>query len=140
MFRDSIRRRDFFQAGAAAGLATAFAPSALAATPTGYDPAAKFDLTVSELEYRRTARGRAVFGALTGLSALAALFLGVLLAGLTSTVKRRRVGQHQTADEGKPPCVMTPSRWSGQAARRWSRFPVMSASRTWTSSGTGSWP
>ena len=29
----------------------------------------------------RTARGRAVFGALTSLSALAALFLGVLLAG-----------------------------------------------------------
>ena len=29
----------------------------------------------------RTSRGRAVFGALTGLSALAALFLGVLLAG-----------------------------------------------------------
>ena len=29
----------------------------------------------------RTARRRAVFGALTGLSALAALFLGVLLAG-----------------------------------------------------------
>ena len=29
----------------------------------------------------RTPRGRAVFGALTGLSALAALFLGVLLAG-----------------------------------------------------------
>jgi putative copper export protein len=29
----------------------------------------------------RTGRGRAVFGALTGLSALAALFLGVLLAG-----------------------------------------------------------
>jgi len=29
----------------------------------------------------RTARSRAVFGALTGLSALAALFLGVLLAG-----------------------------------------------------------
>ncbi len=29
----------------------------------------------------RTARGRAVFGALTGLSALGALFLGVLLAG-----------------------------------------------------------
>jgi len=29
----------------------------------------------------RTVRGRAVFGALTGLSALAALFLGVLLAG-----------------------------------------------------------
>jgi putative copper export protein len=29
----------------------------------------------------RTARGRAVLGALTGISALAALFLGVLLAG-----------------------------------------------------------
>jgi putative copper export protein len=29
----------------------------------------------------RTARGRAVLGALTGLTALAALFLGVLLAG-----------------------------------------------------------
>ena len=29
----------------------------------------------------RTARGRAVYGALTGISALAALFLGVLLAG-----------------------------------------------------------
>lgn len=59
MLRDSIRRRDFLQAGAA-GLATAFAPSALAATSTRYDPAAKFDLTVSELEYRRTAKGRAL--------------------------------------------------------------------------------
>jgi len=29
----------------------------------------------------RTARGRAILGALTGISALAALFLGVLLAG-----------------------------------------------------------
>jgi putative copper export protein len=29
----------------------------------------------------RSARGRAVYGALTGISALAALFLGVLLAG-----------------------------------------------------------
>jgi hypothetical protein len=37
---------------------------------------------------------------LTGLSALAALFLGVLLAGLTSAAKRRRVGQHETIDEG----------------------------------------
>jgi putative copper export protein len=88
----------------------------------------------------RTARSRAVFGALTGLSALAALFLGVLLAGLTSTAKRRRVGQHETIDEGSPPWVMTPSRWSGPAARPWSRFPVMSTSRTWTSSGTGCWP
>ena len=88
----------------------------------------------------RTARSRAIFGALTGLSALAALFLGVLLAGLTSAAKRRKVWQHETADEGKPPCVMTPSRWSGPAARPWSRFPVKSTSRTWTSSGTGCWP
>jgi uncharacterized membrane protein len=88
----------------------------------------------------RTPRSRAIFGALTGLSALAALFLGVLLAGLTSAAKRRRVGQHEAIDEGKPPCVMTPSRWSGPAARPWSRFPVMSTSRTWTSSGTGCWP
>ena len=88
----------------------------------------------------RTARSRAVFGALTGLSALAALFLGVLLAGLTSAAKRRRVGQNETVDEGKPPCVMTPSRWSGPAARPWSRFPVVSTSRTWISSGTGCWP
>ena len=29
----------------------------------------------------RTARGRAILGALTGISAIAALFLGVLLAG-----------------------------------------------------------
>jgi hypothetical protein len=29
----------------------------------------------------RTARSRAIFGALTGFSALAAVFLGVLLAG-----------------------------------------------------------
>ena len=88
----------------------------------------------------RTPRSRAIFGALTGLSALAALFLGVLLAGLTSAAKRRRVGQHETIDEGKPPCVMTPSRWCGRVARPWSRFPVMSTSRTWTSSGTGCWP
>jgi putative copper export protein len=48
----------------------------------------------------RTPRGRAIYGALTGLSALAALFLGVLLAGLTSAAERRRVWQHETADEG----------------------------------------
>jgi len=60
MLRDAIRRRDFLQAGSTAGLAAAFAPSALAAAPTRYDPAAKFDLTVSELEYRRTAKGRAL--------------------------------------------------------------------------------
>jgi len=59
MFHGSIKRRDFLQIGAAAGLATVFAPSAIAAG-TRYDPAAKFDLQVSELEYRRTAKGRAL--------------------------------------------------------------------------------
>jgi acetyl esterase/lipase len=59
MLHDSIKRRDFLQVSAAAGLATAFAPPVFAAA-TRYDPAAKFDLTVSELEYRRTAKGRAL--------------------------------------------------------------------------------
>jgi acetyl esterase len=59
MLRGPIRRRDFLQAGAAAGLTTVFAPSVVAAG-TRYDPAAKFDLTVSELEYRRTAKGRSL--------------------------------------------------------------------------------
>ncbi len=59
MFHGSIKRRDFLQTGAAAGLATAFAPPVFAA-PTRYDPAAKLDLAVSELEYRRTAKGRAL--------------------------------------------------------------------------------
>jgi acetyl esterase len=57
MLQDSIKRRNFLQAGAAAGAAV-FAPSAFAAARTHYDPVAKFDLTVSELEYRRTAKGR----------------------------------------------------------------------------------
>src|SRR5450631_2612765 len=60
MLHDPIKRRDFFQVGAAAGLTAVFAPSAFAATRTRYDPAAKFDLTVSELEYRRTAEGRSL--------------------------------------------------------------------------------
>jgi acetyl esterase len=60
MLHDSVKRRDFLQVGAAAGLAQVFAPSAFAAARTRYDPAAKFDLTVSELEYRRTARGRSL--------------------------------------------------------------------------------
>src|SRR6201985_333578 len=59
MFRDSIKRRDFLRAGSAAVLAAAFAPSPVAAR-THYDPAAKFDLMVSELEYRRTAKGRSL--------------------------------------------------------------------------------
>ena len=58
MVHGSIRRRDFLQTGTAAGLTTAFGPPAFAAAGTHYDPAAKFDLAVSELEYRRTAKGR----------------------------------------------------------------------------------
>ena len=60
MLHGSVKRRDFLQVGAAAGLVTIFAPSAFAAARTRYDPAAKFDLTVSELEYRRTAKGRSL--------------------------------------------------------------------------------
>ncbi|MEO8301502.1 MAG: alpha/beta hydrolase [Rhizomicrobium sp.] len=60
MLHDPVRRRAFLQTGAAAGLTTVFAPSAFAAAPTRYDPAAKFDLTVSELEYRRNAQGRSL--------------------------------------------------------------------------------
>src|SRR6201996_6412409 len=55
---DRIQRRDLLKAGTAAGLAAAFAPRAFAATR--FDPAAKFDLTVSELEYRRNAQGRSL--------------------------------------------------------------------------------
>jgi acetyl esterase/lipase len=57
MLRISLKRRDFLQA---AGLATVLAPSAFAAAPTRYDPAAKFGLTVSEVEYRRNAKGRSL--------------------------------------------------------------------------------
>ncbi len=57
MLNLAVKRRSFLQA--AAGLAV-FAPSAFAAGGTRYDPAAKFDLTVSELEYRRNAQGRSL--------------------------------------------------------------------------------
>jgi acetyl esterase len=60
MVHGSIKRRDFLQTGAAAGLTTAFGLPVFAAAGTHYDPTAKFDLTVSELEYRRTAKGRAL--------------------------------------------------------------------------------
>jgi acetyl esterase len=57
MLNLAVKRRSFLQA--AAGLA-AFAPPAFGAGGTRYDPAAKFDLTVSELEYRRNAQGRSL--------------------------------------------------------------------------------
>jgi putative copper export protein len=55
----------------------------------------------------RTPRSRAAFGALTGLSALAALFLGVLLAGLPRSRLACRIRSPATAvfsaDAGQPP-------------------------------------
>jgi acetyl esterase len=62
--QDFITRRDALKLTAAAGAiglsgASAFWPSAASAAPA-YDPAAKFDLTVSEVEYRRTSAGRAL--------------------------------------------------------------------------------
>ena len=60
MLHDPLKRRDFLQAGIVAGFTTGFTPLAFAASRTRYDPAAKFDLTVSELEYRRTAKGRSL--------------------------------------------------------------------------------
>ena len=59
MVHGSIKRRDFLQTSAAAGLTTAFGPSAFAAA-TRYDPAAQFNVMIYELEYRRTAKGRAL--------------------------------------------------------------------------------
>jgi len=60
MVHGSIKRRDFLQAGAAAGLATAFGSTALAAAGPHYDPAAQFNVMIYELEYRRSAKGRAL--------------------------------------------------------------------------------
>jgi acetyl esterase/lipase len=60
MLHDSFKRRNFLKVGTAAGLTAAFVPCAFAAGRTRYDPAAKFDLTVSELEYRRNAKGRSL--------------------------------------------------------------------------------
>lgn len=56
MLHLSVKRRDVLQA--AAGFVTICTPSAFARTR--YDPAAKFDLTISEVEYRRNAKGRSL--------------------------------------------------------------------------------
>jgi acetyl esterase len=52
-----LGRRDFFMKMAAAGAATLPLTSRLLAR-TAYDPAAKFDITVSEVELRRNSAGR----------------------------------------------------------------------------------
>jgi len=58
MRHEPVKRRALLQTGIAAGFAAIFAPSA--AARTRYDPAAKFDLIVSELEYRRNTKGRSL--------------------------------------------------------------------------------
>src|SRR5579871_2061713 len=50
---ESVRRRDFIKGVSALGLAAGVKLSA-----ASYDPAAKFDLKVSEVEYRRNKAGR----------------------------------------------------------------------------------
>ncbi len=60
MNRDTVDRRDFMVKVCAAGALIGLAGTARAATNKPYDPAAKYDLEVSELEYRRNAAGRSL--------------------------------------------------------------------------------
>jgi acetyl esterase len=60
MSKNLLKRRDLLRAGAAAGLAVNFPSMAFAISKTTYDPGAKFDLTVTEAEYRRNAKGRSL--------------------------------------------------------------------------------
>ena len=50
---ESLRRRDFMKGMSVLGVAVAVKPAA-----ASYDPAAKFGLKVSEVEYRRNKAGR----------------------------------------------------------------------------------
>ena len=56
-FRHTHGRRDFLKFLAAFGATAGVCPRLDAAGPA-YDPAAVFDLTVSEIEFRRNAAGR----------------------------------------------------------------------------------
>lgn len=60
MLHESVTRRDVFRTGASASLVMLMPRSVFAASSVHYDPAAKFELTVSELEYRRNAQGRSL--------------------------------------------------------------------------------
>src|SRR5438552_326158 len=65
MTRDSFARRDVLKLMAAGAIAPAAAQTvwpdaAQAVGAVAYNPAGKFDLTVSEVEYRRNAAGRAL--------------------------------------------------------------------------------
>lgn len=53
-------RRDLLRAGAVGSLGVGLPPMSLAAGRKAYDPAARFELDVTEVEYRRTAKGRAL--------------------------------------------------------------------------------
>ena len=57
MIQNSLGRRAMLRGAAGAAIAGALPLSARAAT---YNPAAKFELTVTEVEYRRTAAGRSL--------------------------------------------------------------------------------
>jgi acetyl esterase len=59
MAKHLLRRRELLLAGAATGL-TISLPMVFAAGKTSYDPGARFDLAVSEVEYRRNAKGRSL--------------------------------------------------------------------------------
>ncbi len=59
MAKHLLRRRELLLAGAAAGF-TIRLPMVFAAGKTSYDPGARFDLVVSEVEYRRNASGRSL--------------------------------------------------------------------------------
>jgi acetyl esterase len=59
MAKHLLKRRQLLLAGAATGLAISV-PMVFAAGKTSYKPGAKFDLAVSELEYRRNAKGRSL--------------------------------------------------------------------------------
>jgi acetyl esterase len=54
-----LTRRDLLLGGAAGGL-LGLAPMIVAAGKTNFDPAAKFELTITETEYRRIAKGRSL--------------------------------------------------------------------------------
>src|SRR5579872_5544413 len=58
MAQDSTGRREVLRNAAAGAVAVSLPSLARAAGRAAYDPAARFPLTVTEVEYRRTAKGR----------------------------------------------------------------------------------
>ena len=60
MIQNSLGRRAMLRGAAGAAIAAGLPLKALAAGKATYNPAAKFELKVTEVEYRRTAAGRAL--------------------------------------------------------------------------------